>query len=163
MASLTTIATPHHGAEIADLLAEREFIYLEPVASALRALGELYGDRNPDLYAVLNQLTSKEMADFNLEVVMDERVYYQSIYSVMNRSSDDVLFRFTYLYIYFISGANDGLVSERSAIWGNNYRRITDRGISHAQIVDLSKRRVNGVDVPSLYIDIVRDLAAKGF
>ena len=99
VASLTTISTPHHGAEIADLIAGQDIIYSNLAKHTMEIFGQLYGDTNPDLYAVLRQLTTGNMEMFNKKVAADERVYYQSIYTVMNKASDDILFSPTYSYI----------------------------------------------------------------
>ena len=163
VASLTTISTPHHGAELADFIANRDIIYTETAMHIISVFGQLYGDRYPNLYAVLYELTTENMAEFNQKVLQDEMVYYQSLYTAMNRPLDDALFSRTYAYIYRVGGPNDGVVSAKSATWGSNARRIVRNGISHTQIVDIQKRSVDGVDTPSLYIDILRDLSLKGF
>jgi len=80
----------------------------------------------------------------------------------MKSVSDDIFFSYTYKYIKKISGANDGLVSELSAQWGENYTRIYN-GISHREIVDFVDKIDPNIDIPAIYIGIVRDLSEKGF
>ena len=36
-------------------------------------------------------------------------------------------------------------------------------GISHIEIVDIEKREILGIDIPSIYTDIVTQLSKKGF
>ena len=163
VASLTTVSTPHHGAELADLISGQDIIYSKPASQALEVFGKLYGDIHPDLYAVLRQLTTGNMRVFNQTVMEDERVHYQSLYTVMNSPIDDLLFSPTFLYIQKISGPNDGVVSEKSATWGINPRKIVNKGISHRQNIDIQKRKVSGVNVPLIYVDIIHELASKGF
>jgi triacylglycerol esterase/lipase EstA (alpha/beta hydrolase family) len=102
------------------------------------------------------------MKEFNETVVMDSRVYYQSLYTTMNSSFDDLMFRSTYPYIIGIRGENDGLISAYSAQWGDNCAKIGS-GISHMDIIDYNVRKVSGKDIPGIYIGIVKALSEKGF
>jgi len=162
IASLTTICTPHHGAEIADLIYSRKLTHSKFTKKMLSIFGELYGDTNPDLYNVNYQLTCAEMKKFNEKVIMDDRVFYQSLYTTMNNAFDDLMFFYTYSYIKKINGKNDGLVSERSAKWGNTIVKI-EGGISHAEILDYKKKRISGQNIPGIYVKIAEELDRKGF
>jgi triacylglycerol lipase len=102
------------------------------------------------------------MALFNQRVVPDARVFYQSFYAFMNRPGDDLFFYFTNRYIAGLSGPNDGVVSVRSARWGDRVTEIAG-GISHRDLVDIKKKKVSGVDIPLWYVDIVNDLRRRGF
>jgi len=162
VASLTTISTPHHGAELSDLIYRQRFIHSLTAKKALKIFGKLYGDKNPALFKLNYQLTTKNMEKFNSEVLTDDRVYYQSIYSTMKNSLDDLLFYHSYRYIKKISGDNDGFVSEFSAKWGDNVTKI-EGGISHAEILDYNMRNLSGVNIPDIYIKIANGLRDKGF
>jgi triacylglycerol lipase len=162
VASLTTISTPHHGAEIADVLYGKEIVHTSIAQKAFSIFGELYGDKKPDLLSVGYELTTEKMKEFNETVGMDSQVYYQSLYTTMKNRMDDVMFFYSYQYIKGIAGNNDGIVSEHSAQWGPNVRKISGR-ISHAEILDVKKRKISGLDIPNIYITIVNELGAKGF
>jgi len=162
IASLTTMCTPHHGSEIADLIYKRKIIHTRISKKALMIYGKLYGDINPDLYNVNYQLTTEKMREFNKTVAMDGKVYCQSLYTAMDNAFDDLVFFHPYLYIKKIAGDNDGIVSECSASWGGNITKIKG-GISHAEILDLKKRKISGVHIPGIYLNIVKELAKKGF
>ena len=161
-ASLTTICTPHHGSEIADLIYRQKIIHTKLSRKALMVYGKLYGDKNPNLYNVSCQLTTQKMKEFNEKILMDNRVFYQNFYTAMNNAFDDLMFFYTYLYIKKISGKNDGIVSECSAKWGNNSAKI-EGGISHAEILDCKKKKISGIYIPGIYIEIVKELCKKGF
>lgn len=161
IASLTTISTPHHGAEVADLIFQRKIIHSRIAKNALKIFGELYGDSNPDLYNVNHQLTTGKMKEFNEKIQMDPRVYYQSIYTTLKNSFDDMMFFYSHWYTKNVSGANDGIVSEKSAKWGGNTLKI--EGISHAEILDYKKRDISKKNIPEIYLSIVRDLSERGF
>jgi len=162
VASLTTISTPHRGAEIADLIFKQEFIHSEITIKALAIFGELYGDTNPDLYNVNYYLTTEKMKEFNEEVVMDPRVYFQSLYTTIDNKFNTLMSVSGYLYLKSVSGENDGVVSEYSARWGGNPRKIAS-GVSHADIIDYKREKVSGIDIPDIYLDIAHDLAERGF
>jgi triacylglycerol lipase len=163
VASLTTISTPHHGSEIADLIYKQKIIHTGISKRILDIFGKLYGDINPDLYNANYQLTTNKMKEFNENIGMDGAVYYQSIYTTMKNALDDLMFFYTYLHIKRSSGRNnDGLVSEYSAKWGNNIIKI-EGGISHAEILDRKKRKISGVDIPTIFLNIMDKLYQKGF
>jgi triacylglycerol lipase len=162
VASLTTISTPHHGAEIADLIYNQKIVHSRIAKNALMIYGKLYGDINPDLYNVNYQLTTENMKEFNKIISMDQKVYYQSIYTTMRNSFDDLMFFYSHWYIKKLTGSNDGIVSEYSAKWGDNAIKI-EGGISHAEIVDYKMIKISGIDIPNVYINIVKELSEKGF
>ena len=162
IASLTTISTPHHGSELAGLIYKKNIIHSKIGKKALDIFGKLYGDINPDLYNVNYQLTTARMKEFNENIIMDKRVYYQSLYTTMKNSYDDLMFSNSHRYLSNIIGENDGMVCEYSAKWGNNIRKIDGR-ISHAEILDYKKKNISGVNIPDIYINITDDISKRGF
>jgi triacylglycerol esterase/lipase EstA (alpha/beta hydrolase family) len=162
IASLTSICTPHHGAEVADLLYQKKILRKQITRKALTLFGKMYGDTNPNLYKLIYQLTTKKMKDFNKKVTMDNRVFYQSWYTTMNDAADDKMFSYTYSYIKELSGDNDGLVSECSAQWGDNVTKIGGR-ISHTQILDYKTKEIDGIHIPDIYIKMVKGLSEHHF
>ena len=161
VASLTTICTPHHGAEIADLIFMKKIVHTPNVRNVLKTFGEWYGDTNPDMYNVNYQLTTFKMKEFNEQVIMDEKVYYKSVYTTMKNAFNDLMLFYSYLYIKKISGANDGVVSEKSAIWSPNIKKFEK--ISHFEIIDYKKHKISGIQIPDIYMDIARELGEMGF
>ena len=161
VASLTTLATPHHGAEVADLFFNTKIIHTNPIRRRLQFIGKLFGDTKPDMYNVNYELTTSNMNEFNATVTMDNRVYYQSIYSVMHDPADDPQFSRSYLHIKEVSGNNDGMVSEQSAWWGYNIKKLPG-SISHEQIIDHGIKKISGMVIPNIYLDIVKELGRMG-
>ena len=162
IASLTTISTPHHGAEIADFIFKQKIVHSRIAKNALVVFGNLYGDTNPDLYNVNYQLTTEKMKEFNEKTGADAGVYYQSIYTSMRNPLADPMFFYSFLYIKKITGDNDGIVSEHSARWGENIIKI-EGGISHAEIVDYKMKKISGINIPDIYVKIANELSEKGF
>ena len=162
IASLTTICTPHHGSEIADLLYNQKITHTRFTKKVLAIFGKLYGDNNPNLYNVNYQLTTAKMKEFNEKVIADDRVFYQSLYVTMNNAFDDVVFSHTYLYLKKVRGKSDGVVSEYSTKWGKNIAKI-EGGISHAEILDVKQKKISGINIPDIYVKIVNELSSDGF
>jgi len=162
VASLTTISTPHHGAVLADMMLNLNSVHTKAAERSLEELSKLYNDLYPDIYTAGYDLTTANMREFNKIVTMDDRVYYQSIYSIMNNAADDLLFAASYNYIKKERGENDGLVSEYSARWGDNITKI-EGGISHTQIIDIMGKDLFDMKIFNIYLRIVNDLRNKGF
>ena len=71
----------------------------------------------------------------------------------------------SYRYVKNYDGENDGLVGESSFAWGDKYtllRTEGKRGISHADMIDLSRENIQDFDVRKFYVDLVSDLKSKG-
>jgi len=162
VASLTTISTPHRGAEIADYLWEHPMIQTDLTIKLLEIFGVLYGDTNPDLYNIIYGLTTVNMEKFNENVIMNPNVFFQSICTTMRNSINDPLLSLSYRYIKSVRGDNDGTVSEYSASWGDKIIKIHG-GLSHIDIIDVRMRDVSGINIPNIYVEIVKDLYEKGF
>lgn len=173
VASLTTISTPHHGSETMDLIC-RFPTFLFKITSVLANLWfRILGDKNPDFHHVCRQFTTFHAKEFNQCNKNIEGVYYQSYAGVMNNSLSDIIMVIPHFVINIIEGESDGLVTPKSAKWANFkgiLRGSTSRGISHADEVDLRRRKlckkrktgcVN--DICDVYLKIVRDLKKLGY
>jgi triacylglycerol esterase/lipase EstA (alpha/beta hydrolase family) len=162
IASLTTVCTPHHGSEIADLIYNKKITHKKFTRKVLSAFGELYGDASPNLCKLIYQLTTARMKKFNEKITMDDNVFYQSLYTTIEDASDIKIFPYTYSYIHKISGDNDGLVSECSAQWGDNITKI-EGGISHVDILDVKAKEISGVNIPDIYVKMAQGLSELHF
>jgi len=162
IASLTTISTPHGGSEIADFVYHSGLLHSESARRGLLTLGRIFGDVNLDIFTVNQNLTTANMREFNATVKKDERVFYQVFYSVMNEPNDDPVYSLSYAFLRNIAGENDGLVSARSASWGNNPVRLP-LNLSHRQMTDQGTEGFPDMLISYIYLDIVRGLAGRGF
>jgi len=167
VASVTTVCTPHHGTYIADVASALTPYHLMPQGAALDLLARLMGDRHPQSVACLRELTRAAMARFNLDVPDCPGVYYQSFGTAMKRMADDPVFTLSYEILKLHDGENDGMVAATSCRWTNFHgiipTEVTGEGISHLAITDFRQRDVAGVDIPAVYVGIVRDLIDRGF
>jgi len=166
VASLTTISTPHFGSEIADFIFDKKYIHTELAKKITHFLAKLYGDKSPDPHKLLEDLTTKNICRFNEKNPDAVSVYYSSYQSFMKNSFDDLTFFLSYRLIKKTAGENDGIVSLKSSKWGKNctlIKGLKTNGISHAEIIDIKRRKISGVDIPAEYLKIVDKLALMGF
>jgi len=166
IASLTTIATPHHGSKTMDYLFKEQDSLLKSAASFVDSLYKLQGDVNPNFYAVCQQLTTAHSERFNREVLDAPNVYYQSYASMMKRSNSDMLLFMQHAVVKMFDGASDGIVSVDSAKWGEFKGVITAkgiRGVSHSDLRDFRRVGPAGQNVANIYVSIVSDLKELGY
>ena len=167
-ASLTTINTPHRGCRFADYLLEKipEGVK-NSIAKSYNAALRKAGDDNPDFLAAVTDLTDKNCSMLNQTTADMPDIYYQSVGSKLNKATNGKFpLNFTYHIAKHFNGANDGLVSEDSFRWRENYIFLTvpgKRGISHGDMVDLNRENIPGFDVREFYVQLVADLKNKGF
>ena len=102
------------------------------------------------------------VAPANATVTKDTRVYYQSVYSVKFDPLDDPKYFISNARIKIMAGENDGQVSAISASWGTNVRRLP-MSLSHGQIIDQRRNKFPGLEIPNIYLEIIEELAGKGF
>ena len=169
VASLTTINTPHRGCEFADyLLNEIPEAEQKVIANGYNAVASRLGDKDPDFLAAVYDLTSDRCRERNEIVHDDPNVYYQSVGSVLKgASSGQFPLNFTYHLVKYFDGENDGLVGIDSFEWGGSLTMlrndVSDRGISHADMIDLSRENIEGLDIREFYVQLVSELREKGF
>lgn len=166
IASLTTISTPHMGSEIIDYICDKKYIKSNFAKKITHSLAKLYGDKSPEPYKLITDLTTKNMINFNLQNPDIDSVYYSSYHSLMRNAFDDLSYFFTYNLLKKLSGENDGIVSIHSSKWGNTFtliKGLNAGGISHSEIVDIKRKKISGVDIPLQYLNIIEILTKKGF
>jgi len=168
IASLTTIATPHHGSKTIDILCKLPKWLYKIAAFFTDLFFRMLGDKKPDFYTASRQFRTIHMKGFNEENPDASSVYYQSYAAVMKSPFSDFFLFWPSLFVGLIEGENDGLVTPVSATWTNFkgiLRGTTRRGISHADEVDTrrmnftKKTSENGVsDIRNFYIGVVAGL-----
>lgn len=167
IASLTTINTPHRGCAFADYLLTKipEKIKIE-VATAYNTALKKLGDENPDFLEAVNDLTATHLHQFDNEMEIPKDIYCQSVGSKITKASGGKFpLNFSYHIVKYFDGDNDGLVSESSFRFGENYTFLTakgKRGISHGDMIDLNRENIDGFDVREFYVDLVNELKQKG-
>ena len=172
VASLTTISTPHHGSKTVDLLMKTPQWLVRAGCFCVDLWFRLLGDKCPRTYRAICQFKTNVAQDFNQTNPDDPQVYYQSYAFVMKNPFSDLTMFLPSLVVGWVEGENDGLLTPQTAQWGE-FKGICRgngrRGISHADEVDMRRRRLSrkngdGIsDITDLYKDIILDLIKRGY
>ncbi len=164
IASITTIASPHRGAALADWLLNFKPTHHETLHQAVNRLGRLFGDRLPDSLMALNQLTTGFMTGFNQRFPDHPAVHYQSIASRMQRPVLDPLFLVSHRILTELEGENDGVVGTEKCHWGHPFMIWGEKkGLSHIDVCDMSGFRRRGFDILGAYGELLLSLRTQGF
>ncbi len=170
VASYTSIAGPHRGSAIADLIM---YNLSDDMITAIGGSLDfvyafVFGDTDPDSVQNGYDLCTDYMTEiFNPNTPDMEGVYYQSWAAKAKTSCPNLILEPTWLILLAKEGANDGLVSVESARWGN-FRGVEDAawysvGCDHLNIVDQLFGITPGFDAPEFYVDIVSELKDLGY
>jgi triacylglycerol lipase len=168
VASLTTVNTPHRCCLFADyLLGKIPTETKNAVANAYNAALRKLGEEEADFLAAVSNLTDSYCQPLDLEMGVPEGILCQSVGYVMTKARSGAFpLNVCYPLVKHFSGENDGLVSEDSFAWGDKYtllRATGKKGISHCDIIDLTRENIPGFDVREFYVDLVKDLKVRGF
>ena len=170
VATHTSIAGPHRGSAIADVVVGVVPDSLEwLVGDTLDFVyAFIFGDDDPNSLQNGYDLTRDYMINtFNPNTPNLSGIYYQSWAAKAKTSCPSVILEATWLVLLAYEGANDGLVSVNSAKWGN-FRGVEDAawysvGCDHLNIVDQLFGITPGFDANEFYIDIASGLKANGY
>lgn len=171
VASVTTINTPHQGCEYAErLLNWAPYKAKKVLSSIANIVFRKLGDKDPDVLSAVEELTCtrcRELdaitSDFDFA---EHGVYTQSVGSGMKYARSGVIpLNMSCLLIDRTDGPNDGLVGQASFRWGEDYTFIDNgekRGISHGDMIDLTRGEIPGFDVCAFYVGLVGRLRERG-
>lgn len=172
IASLTTIAAPHHGSAVPEQFRGLPRVLAELIFLPLNLLFWVLGDELPDFVAAVCELDRDNMKRFNEQYPDPPEIYCQSFGVCMNKPFADIFMLPTHLLLNRLEGANDGIISVRSSRW-TNFRGIvkssSGMGFSHCDAVNMRRfylglRAERGFpNICGLYIYICHDLEKRGF
>lgn len=174
IASLTTLSTPHKGSRTMDKLMKLPKFLLKAGSKVFDFFERLGGDKNPDTYRCLEQLTTEFMDSFNSQNPDDGSVYYQSYAFKMKNPFSDVIMTIPYIAVRLLNGESDGMLAPDEVVWGNFRGVFTgtgNRGISHPDEVDLLRRPFSKKtsaseneisDITDFYARIICELRERG-
>lgn len=174
IASLTTISTPHNGSRTMDKLMKLPKILLKAGCRVFDFFEGIGGDRNPDTYRCLEQLTTSFIRRFNEENPDNPDVFYQSFGFKMKDPLSDIFMTVPYIAVKLLNGESDGLLNPDEVEWRNFrgvYTGTGKRGISHCDEVDMRRRPLSRKmpaneyeisDITEFYGEIVSELKEKG-
>lgn len=166
VATLTTINTPHRGSALVEWLMKLPDGIYRMVCRWIDSYFKALGDTKPNAYQASRQLSCHYARAFN-ELYPDAAgVYYQSYASLMKHGFSSKLLCIPYWILKHIDAPNDGLVTVESAQWANFRGVVTNRylrGISHGDMIDLTREDYREFNVLEFYVRLVKELAEKGF
>ena len=126
----------------------------------------MLGDTRPNAYVASRQLSCAYAEGFN-ELYKDvPGIYYQSYASLMKHGFSSKLLCIPYWILKCLDAPNDGLVTVESARWADFQGVVTNRylrGISHGDMIDLTREDYRDFKVLEFYIQLVQRLAEMGF
>lgn len=166
VATLTTINTPHRGSALVECLMKLPESLYRRICRMIDRYFYRLGDKNPDAYRASRQLSCRYAEEFNQKYPDVPGVYYQSYASLMKHGFSSKLLCIPYWVLAFCDAPNDGLVTEQSARWANFRGTVKNRylrGISHGDMIDLTREDYRGFDVMEFYVHLVEELKEKGF
>lgn len=169
LASLTTVATPHHGSRTMDAIWRMPRWMLRVAGFFVNTAYRLVGDAKPDFCAVCRQFTTAWAEEFNRQNPDVPGVLYRSYAGAMSDFRSDLFMWWTNLIVGRVEGENDGLVTVESARWtnfGGVWRGTGNRGLSHMDEVDFRRRPLKGrdglLDPTERYLALVAELRVMG-
>lgn len=167
VASLTTIGSPHLGCRLVDIAIKKlPQSLIRRVAKGYNAMYKKLGDAEPDFISGVNDLTTEQCSLFNEDAVDKTGILYSSYASKMSSFfGAGFPLNVGYAILRHTDGENDGFVSVESAKWGN-YLGCCEtkhiRGVSHGDMIDLTRKNIKGFDVSEFYINIAKYLRSEG-
>lgn len=164
VASFTTISTPHHGTSLAELLLGTPDAIRDKLGDFLDWMGDrIYPHTKSDSVGSAAQLTRNYISDvFNPKITDVPDVPYYSYSSSVGKGTPDsirIMSRYQNRHIYDNEGLNDGMVSVKSAKWGEH---IATSHLSHLEQINLRIKDERKPDFRQFWIDLAKMLQRKG-
>ncbi len=168
--SHTSLAGPHRGSAIADLIINGIPDSLKPAVGGMLDFlyAFVFGDKNPNsLQNGYDLVRSNMINNFNPNTPNVSGIYYQSWAAKAKWSCPSVILEPTWIILKGYEGDNDGLVSVTSAQWGS-FRGIQEAawysaGCDHLNMVGQLFGVTPGFDAPAFMVDVVADLKSRGY
>jgi len=160
---LVTISTPHRGSAVATLVLDQPDLVRRWLTDMADWVGtHILEDGSANIRKALRELTPEHVeARFNPDVPNHPDVTYWSYGCQAGRGTDTPIapiFRYLNGYLYEREGANDGIVSVRSARWGKYQGTVN---ADHGRQVGLSSGLASHFDSNAFYASIAENLAQK--
>lgn len=129
VSSLTTIASPHHGSSLADLILKAPELVTEKLSEMFDWFGDnMYPKTKSDALGSLEQLTCSYLKEsFNPNTPDHDEVTYYSYSAAVGKGTEHSLnpvYKFQNNHIFQNEGPNDSFVSVESAKWGEHIKTV---------------------------------------
>ncbi len=165
VASLTTVATPHHGTYLANLVLKTPELITEKVSEVMDWFANnVYPKEKSDTFSSVEQLTMEYVRDvFNPAIRTPEDIPVFSYSASVGKGTDYALnpiFKIQNAQIYEHEGANDSFVSVESAKWGEYLGNVH---ISHLNQINVQVGKEFRQIYLDLWLGIIKTLTERGF
>lgn len=163
--SLTTIAAPHHGTSLAEIVLTAPLTVKEKLGELFDWFGEsIYPASKSDAVAAVEQLTREYVTEeFNPGIPNDENVAYFSYSAAVGKGTKHPLnpiYKLQNQLIYHREGVNDSFVGMESAKWGKHLGTIS---LSHLEQIEIQVNKDRKPLVENLWRDLVMNLRDSGY
>ncbi len=164
IASLTTVATPHRGAYLANFVLKAPGTIAEKLADLVDWYGDgVFPEEKSHAMNAVQQLTTDYVQNvFNQETRgTDIPIFsYSAAVGKGTKRSLNPIFRIQNSIIYDKEGPNDGFVSVESAKWGEHLGTIN---LSHAHQINIQVSKDYKPVYNNFWINAAKTLQKKGF
>lgn len=163
VASLTTIASPHRGTYLADLVLKTPELLTERISEVVDWFGNnVYPSERSDAIGSVEQLTRSYVTEvFNPDTPDHDDIPYFSYSAAVGKGTEVALnpiFKFQNAQIYDQEGINDSFVSERSAHWGSFCGSVP---LSHLNQINVQVSKENRIVYQEFWLDVVRNIISN--
>lgn len=164
VASLTTIATPHHGTSLAELVLNSPDTIREKLAEFVDWFGEsIYPSTKSDAAAAVQQLTREYVtSEFNPAILDTDGIQYFSYSAAVGKGTDQPLhpiYRIQNQLIFQNEGINDSFVTDESAKWGKHLGTLP---MSHLEQIEIQVKEDRKPLVEKFWVDLAVNLKENG-
>lgn len=164
IASLTTVATPHHGSYLADFVLKTPGKIAEKLADLVDWFGDgVYPEVKSEAMAAVEQLTTDYVQNVFNPNTPDTDTPIFSYSAAVGKGTDyslNAIFRLQNSIIFDKEGANDSFVSEQSARWGKHLGTIH---LSHANQINIQVSKDYKPVYRKFWINAALNLQKEGF
>jgi len=164
VASLTTVASPHRGTNLAELVLTAPDTIKERLGELADWFGEsIFPSEKSNAVAAVQQLTREYVTEkFNPNTPDLEDIPLFSYSAAVGKGTDEPLnpiYRLQNQLIYQNEGVNDSFVSVESAKWGKHLKTLD---ISHLEQIDIQVSKERKPKVDAFWNHLVKNLKENG-
>ncbi|MCC5942573.1 MAG: alpha/beta fold hydrolase [Balneolaceae bacterium] len=164
VSSLTTIAAPHRGTSLAELVLTAPDTIKEKLAELVDWFGEsMFPSQKSDAVAAVEQLTREYVNnEFNPNVPDVEGLPYFSYSAAVGKGTKhplNTIYRVQNQLIYQQEGENDSFVTVDSAKWGKHLRTLD---ISHLEQIEIQVSKERKPKIEKFWKDLAMNLKTEG-
>ena len=165
VASLTTLATPHHGTYLANLVLKTPELLTEKISEIVDWFGNnVYPNERSETYDSVEQLTMDYVQEhFNPNTPDPKDVPIFSYSAAVGKGTSlslNPIFLFQNTQIFEKEGLNDSFVSVESAKWGEHLGTLN---LSHLNQINVQMSKEAKIKYNEFWLNVVTKLGEMGF